>query len=98
MPERRKPMDGVTALAQHIKNRDNPTPYTPMFGKIISLPELKIRLGSRILLDAEDVKATFDIYEKIHHDGYTEYVNLNKEVVLLPYSEDNKFVAIGVIV
>ncbi|MBQ3462999.1 MAG: DUF2577 family protein [Clostridia bacterium] len=90
-------MDGVTALAQHIKNRDNPTPYTPMFGKIISLPELKIRLGSSILLYEDDVKATFDIYEKIHHDGYTEYVNLNKEVVLLPYSEDNKFVVIGVI-
>jgi hypothetical protein len=56
-------MDGITELAKHIRARDNPSPYTPMFGKIISLPELKIQLGNKIILTAEDVKATFDIYE-----------------------------------
>ena len=44
-----------------------------------------------------DIKATFDIYDKVIHDGHTEYVYLNKTVVLLPYSGDNKFIAIGVI-
>jgi hypothetical protein len=34
-------MDGITELAKHIRARDNPSSYTPMFGKIISLPELK---------------------------------------------------------
>ena len=45
-----------------------------------------------------DVKATFDLYEtrRLEHGGI-EYVNLNKEVVLLPYSDDNKFVVIGVV-
>lgn len=90
-------MNNVTKLAKHIKSRDNPLPYSPMFGKIISLPELKIRLGTRVLLTKEDVKAIFDIYDKIVHDSYTEYVHLNKTVVLLPYSSDNKFIAIGVL-
>lgn len=90
-------MTNITKLAKHIKSRDNPSPYSPMFGKIISLPELKIRLGTRVILTKDDIKSTFDIYDKIVHDGYTEYVYLNKTVVLLPYSDDNKFIAIGVI-
>ena len=90
-------MTNITKLAKHINARDNPSPYTPMFGKIISLPELKIRLGTRVLLTKEDIKATFDIYDKVIHDGHTEYVCLNKTVVLLPYSDDNKFIAIGVL-
>ncbi|MCH5185866.1 MAG: hypothetical protein J1F64_07055 [Oscillospiraceae bacterium] len=31
-------MSAVEELARHIRDRDNPSPYTPMFGKIISLP------------------------------------------------------------
>ena len=49
------------------------------------------------ILAKSDIKATFDIYNKVVHDGHTEYVHLNKTVVLLPYSGDNKFIAIGVI-
>ena len=91
-------MSGLIELAKHIRSRDNPSPYTPMFGKIIELPELKIKLGSRIILDKDDVKALFDLYETRQLDyGGVEYVNLNKEVVLLPYANDNKFVVIGVI-
>ena len=90
-------MGAVEELARHIRDRDNPSPYTPMFGKIISLPELKIQLGNRILLDADDIKAIFDIYETRIIDGRTVYVNLNKDVVLLPYANDNKFIALGVV-
>ena len=36
------------------------------------------------------------IYMK-RYDNHTEYIHLGKEVVLLPYNEDNKFVVIGVI-
>lgn len=90
-------MNGVSELARHIRRRDNPSPYSPMFGKIISLPTLKIQLGSRVILEADDVVSIFDIYETRRYDGYTEYVNLNKAVVLLPYSNDNKFIAIGVV-
>ena len=90
-------MSALIELAKHIRSRDNPSPYTPMFGKIIELPELKIQLGSRILLDKDDVRAIFDLYETRRHDGYIEYVNLNKTVVLLPYASDNKFIVIGVV-
>lgn len=91
-------MNGITELAKHIRDRDNPSPYTPMIGKIIELPKLKIQLGSRIFLGAEDIKAIFDIYEEKRHEGYIEYVNLNKDVVLLPYYGDNRFIALGVLV
>lgn len=90
-------MSGITELAKHIRERDNPAAYSPIFGKIISLPNLTIRLGDRILRDAGDIKATFDLYETRIYDGRTEYIHLNKEVVLLPYGRDNKFLAIGVI-
>lgn len=90
-------MSSIIELAKHIKERDNPTPYTPMFGHVISLPNLKIQLGDRILLDAKDVKSTFDLYETRNTDNRKEYIHLNKEVVLLPYYKDNKFVVIGVV-
>ena len=90
-------MNNITKLAKHIKARDNPLPYSPMFGQIISLPELKIRLGTRVLLTKSDIKAMFDIYETERIDEGERYIHLNKTVVLLPYSGDNKFIAIGVI-
>ena len=88
-------MSGVTDLARHIKARDNPSSYTPMFGRIISLPKLVIQLGNNILLDDSDIKSVFDIYETQERDNHTEYKYLGKEVVLLPYDNDNKFVVIG---
>lgn len=94
-------MDGITELAIKLKNLET-TPYSPMIGKIISLPELKIQLGSRAQLDADDISSTFDIYEQRQHDGYVEYVNLNKQIVLLPCMSQSgsvtRFIAIGVVV
>ena len=74
-------MSGVTDLARHIKARDNPSSYTPMFGRIISLPKLVIQLGNNILLDDSDIKSVFDIYETQERDNHTEYKYLGKEVV-----------------
>ena len=90
-------MRGVRGLAKVIKDRTNPTAYTPMFGKIIALPQLQIQMGSRIMLDKDDVCATFDLYETKEHDSGIEYVNLNKTAVLLPCSEESKFIVIGVL-
>ena len=92
-------MDDITALARHIRERDNPSPYTPMLGRIISLPELQIQLGSRILLYADDVQTTFDIYEKEYDsDGnFVRYKHIDKQAVILPYANDNKFIVIGVL-
>ena len=92
-------MDDITALAKHIRERDNPSPYTPMLGRIISLPELQIQLGSRILLSTEDVQTIFDIYEKEYDsDGnFVRYKHIDKQAVILPYANDNKFIVIGVL-
>ena len=92
-------MDDITALAKHIRDRDNPSPYTPMLGRIISLPELQIQLGSRILLSTEDVQTIFNIYEKEYdNDGnFVRYKYINKQAVILPYANDNKFIVIGCI-
>ena len=92
-------MDNTTRLAQFLKEAKGKSPYSPMFGTIISLPELKIQIGSKILLDDSHVKSIFDIAEHItHENGRIEYIHLNKEVVLLPYAEDQKFIAVGVVV
>ncbi|MCC8160965.1 MAG: DUF2577 domain-containing protein [Oscillospiraceae bacterium] len=92
-------MDGVTELARHIKARDNPASYTPVFGTITSLPELKIQLGDRITVGSDDVKAVFDIYEKEYDsDGnFIRYAYLNKEVAMLPYSDNQKYLVVGVV-
>lgn len=92
-------MDDITQLAKHIRDRDNPSPYTPMIGTIIALPELQIRLGSRIMLYADDVVTTFNIYENEYdNDGnFVRYKHINKRAVILPYSDDNKFILIGVL-
>lgn len=94
-------MDGVTELALKIKNLEN-VPYSPMIGKIISLPDLKIQLGNRALLDTDDISATFDIYEtRTYDNGRVEYIHLNKQAVILPCygSKGNvtKFIVIGVL-
>lgn len=90
-------MDSITELAKKIKDNENPSPYSPMFGKIISLPELKIQVGERLLLGADDIKSTIDLYETTECGGRIEYINLDNDAVLLPYSDDNKFIVIGVI-
>lgn len=93
-------MDGVAELAMKIKSLESEL-YSPMIGKIISLPDLKIQLGNKVQLDADDISATFDIYETKEYDGRTEYIHLNKQIVLLPcYAENGRvtrFIAIGVI-
>lgn len=89
-------MDDITRLALWMKDNENPSPYSPILGTVISLPNLRIQVGAKAILDSKEVKTTFDIYKSItHNNGVTEYVYLNKTVVLLPYSKDQKFIAIG---
>lgn len=93
-------MDGVMELAARIKGMET-SQYSPMIGTITSLPELKIQLGDRVQIGADKVIAVFDIFKTVRHDTYTEYVNLNKQVVLLPCISESgstvRFIAIGVV-
>ena len=47
-------MSGVTDLARHIKARDNPSSYKPMFGRIITLPKLVIKLVVLLTYDNDN--------------------------------------------
>ena len=88
-------MDNITKLAKHMKERGDSAPYSPMLGRIISLPELKIHISDRVILRKEDVDLTFDIYENEVCDGRRVYEHLGKRAVLLPVG--GRFIVIGVL-
>lgn len=90
-------MSAYTEWAKMFHDCKNKEPYAPAIGKIIELPELKIQLGNRILLTSDEVISIFDIKETVEHDNHTEYVNLNKTVILLPYSNRQRYIALGVV-
>lgn len=46
-------MNGITELARLLKERENDSGYSPMFGTVAELPNIKIRLGDKILLTGE---------------------------------------------
>ena len=87
-------MNGITELAKLLKERNNQTEYSPVFGKIIGLPDTKIQVNEKIIL-TEEYLVSCTAYKQQDSDG--AYVNLMKEAVLLPYCAGQKFVLIGVI-
>lgn len=87
-------MNGIEELAKMLHERDNKREFAPIFGTIVSLPALKVRRDKDIILSSMHVTSIIDLSEK-DEDG--NYINLNKEVVLLPYDNDNKYILIGVV-
>ena len=87
-------INGITELAKLFKERENDTGYSPMFGTVIELPKTKIRINEKVILGDEHILCTFDLKER---NEYGVYINLRKKVVLLPYSKNQKFIAIGVV-
>ena len=90
-------MNAYTELAKLFNERNNNKQYGTVIGKIISLPELKIQINEKIQLNEEKVISIFNIAETKTYEERIEFVNLNKRVVLLPISDYQKFIAIGVI-
>lgn len=90
-------MNAYTELAKLFYERNNNKQYGPVIGKIISLPELKIQINEKIQLNEEKVISIFNIAETKTYEERIEFVNLNKRVVLLPISDYQKFIAVGVI-
>lgn len=87
-------MSGITELAKILKERENNVEYSPMFGRIIALPDLKVWIGDKVILAEGHIKSCAFLAEK-DIDG--DYINLGKEVVLLPYANNQKFIVIGVV-
>ena len=87
-------MSGITELAKLLKERENTNGYSPMIGRIIELPNLKIRLGDKVILTSTHIKTCAPL-NTVDESG--NYINLGKEAVLLPYSDNQKFIVIGVV-
>ena len=87
-------MNGITELAKLFKERENDTEYSPMFGTIIELPESKIRLNEKVILNNSHLVCLLNLKEQ-NEDG--DYIHLGKEVALLPFANNQKFIVIGVV-
>lgn len=87
-------MNGITELAKLLKERENSSGYSPVIGKVIELPNVKIRLGDKVILTSAHIKSCINLTET---DENGKYINLGKEVVLLPYADNQKFIMIGVV-
>ena len=88
-------MNGITELAKLLKERENSDGYSPMFGTVIELPNTKIRISDKVILTDSYLTLCINLKE-LNADG--EYINLGKTVVLLPYSNGQKFIVIGVVI
>ena len=87
-------MDGITELAKLLKERENEKGYSPIFGKIIELPNTKIRISDKIILTDSYIKTLFDFKQR---NSDNEYIYLGAEVLLLPYQNGQRFILIGVV-
>ena len=87
-------MNGITELAKLLKERENGTGYSPMFGTIIELPQIKIRLNEKVILNNSYLVCLWNLKEQ-NEDG--DYIHLGKEVALLPFANNQKFLVIGVV-
>ena len=87
-------MNGITEFAKMLKERDNSDGYSPVIGTVIELPNLKIRLGDKVILTSAHIKNCISLTGT---DENGKYINLGKEVVLLPYADNQKFIVIGVV-
>ena len=87
-------MNGITELAKLLKERENGTGYSPMFGTIIELPQIKIRLNEKVILNNSPLKSSINLMMQ-NEDG--DYIYLGKEVALLPFANNQKFLVIGVV-
>ena len=87
-------MSGITELALLLKMRENGGAYSPMFGRLESIVPLKIGIGDKIKLSAGDIKQITAVNQQ---DEQGRYINLNREAVLLPYADGQKFILLGVV-
>ena len=87
-------MNGITELAKLLKERENDTGYSPMFGTIIELPQIKVRLNEKVILNNSHLKSCINLMMQ-NEDG--DYIHLGKEVALLPFANNQKFLVIGVV-
>jgi hypothetical protein len=87
-------MNGITELAILLKERENGSAYSPLLGRVSALPDLRVSVGDKITLSVKNIKLLVNISEQ---DGQGRYIYLNRECVLLPYADGQKFILLGVV-
>lgn len=80
-------VSGITELAMLLKQRENNRDYSPMFGTVLDVENIKIRVGEKIILVESQIKSCVVLTEE----------DVGREVVLLPYANNQKFILIGVV-
>ncbi len=85
-------MNGIVELAKMLKERENSSEKLLIIGSIVSLPDIKIKIGEKIILSASDFKTTVNLSER---DDNGNYINLGKETVIL--NDCGKFYVLGVL-
>jgi hypothetical protein len=74
-------LNGITELANLLKERENSDGYSHLFSTVIELPNTKIRISDKVILTDSHITLCINLKEQ-NSDG--EYVNLCKTVVLMP--------------
>jgi len=87
-------VSGITELAKMLKQRETSDGYSPVIGAVIELPNIKIRLGDKVILTSAHIKRCIDLMQT---DENSQYINIGKEVVLLQYADNQKFIVVGVV-
>lgn len=88
-------MNGCEYLARLFKERENESEIDIKIGTITALPQIKIKVGEKAVLDKRHIIAVCDLWEYEVYDGVKRYKHINKDVVLMRF--DKKFIVLGVI-
>lgn len=88
-------MNAAYELAKLFRERDNPRMFSVITGTIISLPDIKVAVGDKLMLGRDMLSSTVDIMTQDSHGNYTWQ---GKNVYMLPIGNDNRqqrFLIIG---
>ena len=86
-------MNAEYEMALLLKQRENIEGYTPVFGVVEQLPDIRIRLSERIVLDADNLASILDLKRQ---DADNNYIWLGRRVYLLPmYNLNKAYLVIG---
>lgn len=87
-------LNGAEEFAHMLRERDNPPQYSPVFGKIEELPDIKIRRGNKVQISQKKIKSLINLLER---NATGDYIYLGKHVAMLPYNDNNNYLVLGVV-
>lgn len=88
-------MNAPYELARLFKERENTERYTPIFGIVEELPDIKIRIHEKVVIPKPMIASIVDLYQQ-DQDGV--YIYLGKTVYMLPCYQNgkvNRYIILG---